>query len=95
MRQGDGATLRTHLQRLARNTGKNDPRLIVSWPAVGRPLWNAFRRLSRPASMGGALPITCQELDSYQRLYGVRFTPWELDVLASFDEVALEFLNKE
>jgi hypothetical protein len=83
------------LQRLATNTGKHDPRLIVSWPAIGRPLWDAFRRLSRPASMGGALPITCQEIDACQRLYAIRFTPWELDVLAAFDQVALEFLNKD
>jgi hypothetical protein len=62
---------------------------------VGRPVWEVFRRLGRPASMSGVLPITCQEIDAYQRVHGVQLTPWELDLIAAFDNVALEFLNKE
>lgn len=94
-REGDGAPLRVHLQRLAKNTGKRDPRLSHEWPPEGRAIWSVFRRLARPYSEGKALPITCQEIDAYQRLYRVQLTPWELDMLAAFDAVALEFLNKD
>ncbi|MYM31483.1 hypothetical protein GTP58_24420 [Duganella sp. CY15W] len=94
MRQGDGASLRTHLQRLAVNTGKVDPRLQIEWPALGLPVWNIFQRLSRPASMSGALPISMQEVAAYQALRGIRLTEWELDVIELFDSIALEILNK-
>lgn len=81
--------------RLAANTGQVDPRLKLEWPRYGRPLWDVFRRLSRPAAMSGVLPITCQEIDAFQRLYGVTLTPWELDLIAAFDAVAMEYLNKD
>ena len=83
------------MQRLAANTGKRDPRLTIDWPRAGRAVWDVFRRLGRPKSMDGAEPITFQEIDAYQRVTGVRLTPWELDVIESFDAVALEFLNKD
>jgi hypothetical protein len=86
--------LRTHLQRLAKNTGKVDPRLNIAWPALGLPIWDAFRRLGRPPSMGGVEAITNQEIQAYQNVYGVRFTAWELDVIDMFDNIALEILNK-
>ena len=94
-RQGDGASLRTHLQRLAKNTGKPDPRLSIEWPRLGQPLWDVFRRLGRPASMNGAEAITNQEIAAYQSIRRVQLTEWELDTLAMFDAIALEALNKK
>jgi hypothetical protein len=86
--------LRTHLQRLAKNTGEVDPRLNIAWPKLGRPLWEAFQRLDRQPSMGGLGPITLQGIQAYESLYRVRFTEWELDVLHIFDRIAMELSNK-
>jgi hypothetical protein len=95
VRQGDGASLRTHLQRLAKNTGKADPRLFIEWPALGRPIWEAFTRLGRPPSMNGMERITNQEIAAYQSVRKVRFTDWELDTLAMFDSIAIEISSKK
>lgn len=92
---GDGATLRAHLQRAARNTGERDPRLHVEWPRAGRPLWDAFRRMGRSMTMNGPGPITPQDILAFQQLHGVRFTAWELDVIDAFDAVALEAMQKK
>jgi nitric oxide synthase oxygenase domain/subunit len=94
-RQGDGASLRTHLQRLAKNTGEVDPLLKIEWPKVGRPIWNAFRRLGRAPSMSGLGDITAQEILAHQQLYGVRFSAWELDVIHMFDALVQEHASKQ
>lgn len=94
-RQGDGASLRTHLLRLAENTGKSDPRLHIAWPPAGRAVWDVYRSLSRPPSMGGAAPISMQEIAAYQAVYQLRLNPWELEMIQAFDSIALEILNKQ
>jgi len=93
-RQGDGATLRAHLQRVAKNTGEVDPRLSIQWPKLGLPLWEAFKRLDRQPVMEGIGPITMVGIQAYQSLYRVRFTEWELEVLQMFDRIALESASK-
>jgi hypothetical protein len=92
---GDGATLRTHLQRAARNTGEPDPRLHVEWPRAGRPLWDAFRRIGRSMTMNGPGPIMPENILAFQQLHGVTFTSWELDVIDAFDAIALEAMHKK
>jgi hypothetical protein len=94
-RQGDGATLRTHLQRLARNAGEVDPRLNIVWPRSGRPIWEAFRRIGRSMTINGPGPITAQDILAYQTLYRVEFSAWELEVIESFDAIALEAMYKK
>ncbi len=93
-RQGDGASLRTHLQRLAKNTGKVDDRLKIEWPLVGRPVWEVFQRLGRPPSMNGIEPISNQEIAAFQSVYRIRFTEWELETIALFDSIFVEVRNK-
>ena len=91
--EGDGAPLRTHLTRLRASTGRLDPRLAASMapvpPAVA-PLWEAFRTLSgtRAPTVEGLAPITCTEIEAWQRLAGVRLTPWEADTLLAVDRSA-------
>lgn len=92
---GDGATLRTHLQRAARNTGETDPRLNIEWPRVGRALWDVFRRIGRSMTPGGPGPIQPENILAYQQLYRVAFTDWELSVIEAFDAVALEASHKQ
>ncbi len=93
-REGDGATLRTHLQRLAVNKGKADPRLHIDWPKAGRPIWNVFQSLGRPQAMSGLAQIPQTEIRAWMDNNGVKLTPWELDMIAAFDRAAIEFANE-
>lgn len=83
---GDGAPVRTHLQRLLQNTGRLDPMLAESLkplpPAIA-PLWDLFAALSHTRALGGA--ITYTELEGWQRAHGVRLTSWEVETLMAMD----------
>nr|WP_314540144.1 hypothetical protein [uncultured Massilia sp.] len=92
---GDGATLRTHLQRDAKNGNTPDPRLNIEWPRAGQAIWDAFRRMGRSVTMGGAGPILPENILAYQQLHGVRFTAWELEVIEALDAVALEAMREQ
>lgn len=95
MRLGDGATLRTHLQRAAKIEGEADPRLNIVWPRAGRPIWDAFRRMGRSMTMDGPGRITPQDILAFQQLHRVQFTDWELEVIEAFDAVAMEAMQKK
>lgn len=91
--QGDGAPLRTHLQRLRQSTGRVDPLLARSMeplpPAVAA-LWDVFVVLSGTRGAGdgaggGIAPITCAELQAWQALQRLELTPWEADTLLAMD----------
>lgn len=82
--------MRTHLQRLAANTGEVDPLLSVEWPKLGKPIWDAFCRMGRPAGVAGPGEITSQEILAFQQLWGVKFNWWELEVIHMFDGIAME-----
>ena len=92
-RQGDGASLRQHLQRLCASTGKLDPRLEVpEIPAAVRPLWDAYAHLAatrRSGGMGGMHPLTQTDIASWCYLQRVTLTPWEVDTLIEIDAAAL------
>ncbi len=72
-----------------------DPRLNIVWPLSGRPIWEAFRRIGRSMTINGPGPITAQDILAYQTLYRVEFSPWELEVIESFDAIALEAMYKK
>lgn len=82
--------MRAHLQRVAKNTGEVDPRLDIAWPRAGRALWEVFQRLGRSMTVNGPGPITAQDILAYQTLHQVEFSAWELDVIETFDGIALE-----
>jgi hypothetical protein len=89
-REGDGATLRTHLQRLARNTGRVDERLLVEVPRPVEQLWDLFMSWAVQRRSGMSLhPLTFTDIEAWCRLYGVRLTPWELDTLLELDAATL------
>jgi len=96
-RQGDGATLRQHLQRMAYASKKVDERLEAKpiYRAVAG-LWDFFLALSatRRASMA-AHALTMTDIEAYARLTGITLTDWELDVLIALDGVALKAAAKE
>lgn len=91
--QGDGAPLRVHLQRLRQATGRVDAQLAESLrplPAGVAPLWDVFAALSatRVPAADGMGPITCVEMEAWQRLHGVALTPWEAETLLAMDRAA-------
>lgn len=96
-RQGDGASLRTHLQRACINTGRADPLLDEQSiaPCV-RAVWDAYLNLSATRRTGmGLAPLALTDIDAWQRLTGVRLTPWELDTLIQLDAACLAVLAKQ
>lgn len=92
----DGATLRTHLQRLAYSTQRIDPRLDAPPIAESvRGLWEMFLQLSATRRSGmTAHPFTMVDIEAYCRMTGVRLTEWELETLIALDTVALNAAAK-
>ena len=94
--QGDGATLRTHLQRLAETTGRVDEKLLHQCPPEGLPIYQAFIQMGRSRVSGfGPSAISFHEIEAWQRLYGVRLTAWELDTIIELDSVFLRSASKK
>ena len=87
MPQGDGATLRTHLQRLAANTGQRDPQLSNTCPPHTEYLWAIFNSLGRASSQGFE-GISQAEIAAWQSNHRARLTSWELETLKALDHVA-------
>lgn len=88
--QGDGATLREHLVRLWRSTRRVDPKLAEArkpLPASVAYLWGWFRDLADGRAPD--TPISVLEVEGWQRMTGVRLTPWEFDTLRAMDRVWL------
>ena len=78
--------MRQHLQRLASNTGRVDPRLVAELPPVLQPLWGVFISLaSRRRSGMGASALTFTDVQAWCGLYRVALTGWELDTLLQMD----------
>lgn len=87
----DGATLRTHLQRLAYSSGKVDERLEARPPpAAVMALWETFLTLSssRRTAMA-AHPLTMVDIEAYCRMAGIELSNWELETLIALDAVAM------
>lgn len=91
--QGDGASLRRHLEGALR-AGIVDPRLAESrspLPPAVRPLWSVFLDLSATRHEGA--PISWQELEAWERRHG-RLTPWEAETVMAMDQAALAVPQK-
>lgn len=90
-RQPDGASLRQHLQLAAQATGRPDPLLLRLLPGWAAALWAAFIDLAqaRPQGMNGAGAIPLAEIEAWQRLHGVRLTPWEVGCITAMDRATL------
>lgn len=46
--------------------------------------------MGRSSTPNGPGPVQPENILAYQKLYGVKFTDWELGVLEAFDAVAME-----
>lgn len=82
--------MRTHLKRLARNTGRVDPRLRIQPPEAGRAVWEVFCAVST-----GAAPLTWLELDAWQRVNRIELTAWERDTVMAMDRAVIEQLAQQ
>lgn len=93
-REPDGATLREHLQAAAKATGDTDPRLLRTVPAGCGALWGAFAELngSRPLGMGAVGAIPLSEVEAWQRLNGVRLSPWEVETIIAMDRASVSVM---
>lgn len=60
-------------------------------------LWRAFWRLAgRRQSTGfGPARISWMEIDAFVRLSGVRFTPWEIELIEELDDLYLAGNSRE
>lgn len=87
----DGATLRTHLQRMAYSTGKVDARLdLPPPPRAARALWETFLLLASTRRSGmSAHALTMVDIEAWCRLTGVTLSDWELETLICLDAVAM------
>lgn len=89
-RQTDGAPLREHLLAEARMTGETSPLLRAELPAWAGGLWQAYTELADERQAGmGPCGIQGTQILAWQRLAGVRLTPWEVDTLRAVDRAVL------
>ncbi len=79
-----------------RNTGRVDERLLLECPRGCESIWSAFAQLGRSRPRGlGVGGIAFAEIEAWQRLTGVRLSPWELDVLTEIDARVLAQAGKK
>ena len=89
--QGDGQTLRSHLESVERQTGKrlaqlNQPNL----PEYMKHMWNWFQDLCGSRQVGMALnPLSYTEIAAWDNLNGHGITPRELQIIRALDNMFL------
>lgn len=59
--------------------------------AVGY-IWRAYMRLRRRSAPGinGAVPVSWEAIDAFLRRTGLRFAPWEIEIIEAIDDVYLQ-----
>jgi hypothetical protein len=84
----------------ARATGEVPEELerLGAGPPMGtEALWNVFLSLNNSRGSGGfgPAPISLSSIAAYSKLYSVRFTPWELDVLLELDSTVVRLISSK
>lgn len=96
--QGDGLTLREHLEGLAERTGKTLAEVagLPDLPQGCEFIWRDFMALSIGRGSNGfsAARITWADIEAYQRVNGIRFAGWEIDAIRRLDNAFLAEANK-
>jgi hypothetical protein len=54
-----------------------------------------FNSLGRAPGTGGLSAISQQEIQAWQFNHGIKLTPWELEMIAVFDGIALDVSSKQ
>lgn len=90
---GDGASVSEHMKALAKR-GKLPKQEEEKPPALAseaEPLWFVFCALHQTRASGmGVGPISFGEIESYQRLVGVKLDPWEVQAVRAIDMAYLQ-----
>lgn len=96
--QADGLPLREHLIAYERQLKRPHPMMADApeLPSELSPLWEQFLQLhaSRGFTGMGPAPITYQDMDSFLRVTGATFEPWEVDVVRRADHEYFKSLPK-
>ena len=92
----DGSTNLQHLQAAAAATGRADAALLHQVPSCGAALWDAFCEIASGRQGGmGPQPVPSTEIEAWQRLSGLRLSPWEVDTLRLMDRAAVAVLSEK
>lgn len=97
-RQGDGRSLREHLESVERQTGKTPAKLIgPELDVSGAHIWEWFLDLhgTRGSNGFGPSSISYSEILAWSFLTQQRPTPWEISVLKRLDDVFLRHAADE
>ncbi len=97
-RQGDGATLREHLEKVREQTGKTPAQLeAVEIPDAARYLWDWFCELSggRGYSMAGPMALSYTEIKAWCDLMKIEPSAWEVETIKMIDQVYLAEVMKK
>lgn len=96
VRQPDGETLRTHLEAVRAATGRTPPELEVEdLPLALAGVWEMYAEMRGGTGSNGfaLLPVSHQAIKAYCDLYGVAFTPWEVETFMAMDAAAIAVMN--
>ena len=93
----DGASLRSHLESVQRQTGITPEQLAVDeLPDCIAHVWLWFCQLSPKRAVGMAAgPIASLEIEAWARLHRIEMTPFEVTALEALDTVYLQAQAKE
>lgn len=97
-RQGDGATLRQHLEKVKEQTGKTPAQLDpVEIPDAARYLWVYFCELSggRQYSEVGPMALTYSEIKAWCDLMKVEPTAFEVETIKEIDRAYITEIMKK
>ena len=97
-KQGDGVSLRHHLEALQRQTGVTPEQLIpVPFPETLEFIWRDFHELNNDRTSNGYTlnPISYTELDAWSRLTNKAVTAQEIDIIKQLDAVFLNHYQKQ
>jgi hypothetical protein len=97
-KQGDGVSLRHHLEALQRQTGVTPEQLItVPFPETLEFIWRDFLELNDARTSNGYTvnPISFTELDAWNRLMNKQVTAQEISIMKQLDAVFMNHYQKQ
>lgn len=90
----DGTSYIDHLKAIQKMTGQPQKELKADaeMPVLAAPVWGWFVKLaSKRGSNGfGPSPISYTEMEAFFRLNDIEASPWEVELICKFDDIALQ-----
>ncbi|MBT9370272.1 hypothetical protein KLP42_10200 [Rhizobium sp. CSW-27] len=94
----EGVSLRAQLEGQLKRTKKPQRRAEIEaeltlppFPQTLAHIWQAYHRLRARTAAGfsGPRPITWPDIEAFLRQSGMRFSPWEIEILEALDDAFL------